>query len=132
MRKRLSVLLLSAAVVSGIGAFAQAPPANRQIDSTVSTDAAQSAPPASTTLRIGGTIDKYDGSTRMLSLSTANGTLKVPLASTARIRQGWHAIDALDLEKLAGYRAAIRYSESGGKKTIESIHVFGKNERVDR
>src|SRR5450759_3981405 len=132
MRKRLSVLLLSAAVVSGIGAFAQAPPGAGRIDGVASTDAAQSTPPASTTLRMPGTIDKYDASTRMLSLSTSNGTVQFPLASTARIRQGWHKIDALELEKLGGYRAAIRYSESSGNRIVESVHVFGKNERIER
>ena len=117
MRKGLSVLLMSAAVVSGAPAFAQA-------------DAAQSGPSASaTTLRMDGTIDKYDASAGILSLSTSNGTVQVPLAPTARIRQGWHTIDSSKLEKLAGYRAAIRYSESGGTKTVESVHVFAKNER---
>lgn len=117
MRKGLSVLLMSAAVVSGAPAFAQA-------------DAAQSGPSASaTTLRMDGTIDKYDASAGILSLSTSNGTVQVPLAPTARIRQGWHTIDPSKLEKLAGYRARIRYAESGGTKAVESIHVFAKNER---
>jgi hypothetical protein len=113
MKPRLAVLLLCAAVLSGVGV-------------------AQSTPPASTTLRVSGTIDKYDASTRILSLSTSNGTLQCPVASTARLRQGWHKIDALELQKLAGYRATVRYSESGGNKTVESVHVFGKNERVER
>ena len=126
MKKRLSILLLSAAAVSGIGAFAQAPLANGQIDGAVSTDAAQSTPPASTTLRMPGTIDKYDASTRMLSLSTSNGTVQFPLASAARIRRGGQTVDASELAKLSGYRAAVRYSESGGNKTVESVHVFGK------
>ena len=126
MKKRLSILLLSAAVVSSIGAFAQAPLATGQIDGAVSTDAAQSTPPASTTLRMPGTIDKYDASTRMLSLSTSNGTVQFPLASAARIRRGGQTVDASELAKLSGYRAAVRYSESGGNKTVESVHVFGK------
>ena len=117
MRKRLSVLLLSAAVVSGRGAVVQAA-------------AVQSTPLGSTTLTMRGTIEKYEASTRILSLSTSSGAVRFPLASTARIRQGWHKIDASDLEKLSGYRAAVRYSESGGKKTVESVHVFGKSERM--
>jgi hypothetical protein len=123
MRRPLAVLLLSTIVVSGAGAFAQAP---------VSTDAARSTRPASTTLRMRGTIVKYEATTRMLTLSTSSGTVKVPLALTARIRQAWQRIDALELEKLVGLRAAIRYSESGGNKTVESIHVFGKGERTAR
>ena len=126
MRKRLSVLLLSAAVVSGIGAFAHAPPGNGQIDGDVSTDTAQFTPPASTTLRMPGTIDKYDASTRILFLSTSNGTVQFPLASIARIRRGGQTVEASDLARLSGYRAAVRYSESGGNKIVESVHVFGK------
>jgi hypothetical protein len=38
----------------------------------------------------------------------------------------------LELRKLVGYRAAIGYSESRGNKTVESVHVFGKNERIER
>jgi hypothetical protein len=108
MNNRLNILLLSAAVVSG---------------------ATQSTPPASTTLRMNGTIDRFDASTRILSLSTSNGTVQFAVGSSARIRQGWHNVEPLELQKLAGYRATVRYSESGGNKTVESVHVFGKNER---
>jgi len=54
------------------------------------------------------------------------------LASTARIRQGWHKLDPMELRKLVGYRVAVGYSDSGGNKTVESVHVFGKNERIER
>jgi hypothetical protein len=94
-------------VVSDIGAFAQ-------------------APPAPTTLRVPGTIDKYEASTRTLSLSTANGKVQFPVPSDARIRRSGQTIDASELAKLSGYRAAVRYSESAGSKTVESVHVFGK------
>ena len=116
--KRPFVLLLSVAVIPGVWAFAQGP--------------APSTAPVSTTLRMRGTIEKYDPATRTLSISTSNATVQFPLASTARIRQGWHKIEASDLERLSGYRAAVRYSESRGNKTVESIHVFGKSERAGR
>jgi hypothetical protein len=125
-------MLLSAAMVAGSGALADAQLGTGQIDEAGLTAAAQSTPPGSTTLRVRGTIDKYDASTRILSLSTSNGTVQLLLASTARIRQGWHKLDPLELRKLVGYRAAIGYSESGGNKTVESVHVFGKNERIER
>lgn len=126
MKKRLSILLLSAAVMSSTGASAQLLSDAWQIHGAVPTDAAQSTPPPSTTLRMLGTIDKYDASTRMLTLSTSNGTLRFPVSSTARIRQGGQTIDASELAKLSGYRAAVRYPESAGSKTVESVHVFGK------
>jgi hypothetical protein len=133
MRKRPSVLLLSAAVTSGsIGAFAQAPPTTVQIDGATSTDASKSAPHASTTLSMRGTIEKYEPSGRVLSLTTANGTVRFPLTSTAHIRHGLQTIDASALEKLSRYRAVVRYSDSGGHKTVESVHVFAKSERMER
>jgi hypothetical protein len=137
MRKRLSVALLSAVVVSGSGAFAQAPKGTRPIEPAAPTEAAQDIPPAPTTLRMRGTIDKYETSTHMLSLSTATGPVQLPVASTARmgrgpIGRGPQRIDESELQKLAGYRAVIRYSESHGKKTVESIRVFEKNEGVER
>jgi len=33
------------------------------------------------------------------------------------------------LGKYSGFRAAIRYSESGAEKTVQSVHIFGKDER---
>jgi hypothetical protein len=77
-----------------------------------------------------GTIEKYDAATRVLSLKAADGRLRISLASTVRVRQGGHVIDAMALEGLSGYRATVRYSESGGNRAAESIHVFGKNERT--
>ena len=132
MRKRFFVLLLTAAVVPGYGAFAQAASGAGQIDQRASPDAAQTAPPVSTTLRMRGTIDKYNAATGMLSMSTSSGIVQFPITSTARIRQGRDKIDAMTLEKLAGYRVAIRYSESGGNKMVESVQVFGKDERTKR
>ena len=68
----------------------------------------------------------------MLSLTTSDGVLRIQLAPAVRIRRGWHEIDAEKLANLAGYSAAVRYSESGGNKTAASIHVFAKNERTER
>jgi hypothetical protein len=128
MKKRLPVLLMCGAIVSGAGLFAQAPNGERHI---ASTDGEQTGP-AATTLRMDGTIGKYDVPAAVLSVSTPNGMVRLSLSSGARIRQGWHRIDAQELEKLTGYRAAIRYSEADGIKTVESIHVFGKRERSER
>ena len=129
MNKRLSVVLMCAVIVSGVESFAQAPNGPGPI---ASTEGEQPGPPLSTTLRMDGTIGKYDVSAALLSVSTSNGMVQLALSSGARIREGWHRIDAQALEKLTGYRAAIRYSEADGVKTVESIHVFGKHERSER
>jgi hypothetical protein len=101
------------------------------LSAAVLSAATQSASSASTTLRVNGTIDRFDASTRILTLSTSNGTVRFTVALVTRIRQGWHRIELLELQKLAGYRATVRYSESEGTKIVESVHVFGKNERSE-
>src|SRR5262245_8745427 len=106
-RKSLSLLLLAAALAS-VG-FVQS-----------------AQPSSSTTLKLRGTIEKYEAATRILSVLTSSGTVKFPLAATSRRRAGWLQIDASLVEQLSGYRADIRYSESGGHKTVESVHVVGK------
>src|SRR2546425_10434710 len=110
MKTPLFAVPLVVFVMSGGG-----PAARAQADGTSSSAAAP------TTLRMRGTIGHYDAASRMLSLMTADGTLQIQLASTIRIRQGRRDIDAAALEKLSGYRAAVRYSESGGNKIAESI-----------
>jgi len=107
MKKRLTMLLLLAALASGVGMLAQ-------------------GPPASTTLSVRGTINNYDASSRTLSLSTSSGTVKFPVSSATRISQAGHKIEAAELRKLTGDRATVRYTDAGGSRTVESVHVFGK------
>ena len=106
MNKSLAMLLLSALLLSGT-AFAQ-------------------APSAATTLSLRGTIDKYEVSSRTLSLATSSGTVRLSLASTTRVSQGGHKVEAEELQKLAGERATVRYTESAGARLVQSVHVFGK------
>ena len=107
MKKSLTVFLLSAALASGADLFAQ-------------------ALPTSTTLRVRGTIDNYDASSKTLSLSTAGGTLRLPLAPTTRISREGRRVEAMALQKLAGDRATVRYTDSDCGRIVESVHVFGK------
>ena len=127
MTKRFAAAMLSVAALSGVAALAQKPPPTEPLAASAS-----AAPqPSSTTLMLRGTIEKYDASTRILSLSSSTGTVQFPVPSTARIRKGWHRLEAANLAKLTGFRAAVRYSQSGGEKVLESIHVFDKdNERT--
>jgi len=106
MNKSLAMLLLSALLLSGT-AFAQ-------------------APSAATTLSLRGTIDKYEVSSRTLSLATSSGTVRLSLASTTRVSQGGHKVEAEELQRLAGERATVRYTESAGARVVQSVHVFGK------
>jgi hypothetical protein len=94
--------------------------------SFASTAASQWPAEAATTLRLRGIIEKYEPTTRILSVTTPTGTVRFALPRSARIRQGWHALDVSALGKMSGYRVDVRYSDSGGEKTVESVHVDGK------
>lgn len=122
MSKRFAAVILFAAAVCSAGAQTQDPP--KKSGSEIAQ--APSPQPSSTTLLMRGTIEKYDASHRILSLSSSNGTVQFPVPLTVRIRKGWHRLDAPALEKMLGLRAAVRYSQSGGEKILESVHVFDK------
>jgi hypothetical protein len=128
MKKHLVVWLLAGLPLVAVEDFNQVWAATGPIDSASSTAVDQSTQP-STTLVMRGTIQKSDPSAKILTLSTSNGTAQFPMTSAARIRQGWHRIDASALENYSGSHAAVRYSESGAAKTVESVHVFGRNQR---
>ncbi len=123
MKKQVAVIV--ALVISAAAVIAQDAPTGHTVGDE-SAEAAQAAKP-STTLVIHGTIEKYDPSNRILSLSTSNGTVQFSITSATRIRQGWHRVDRSALQNLGGYRATVRYSsESGADKTVESVLVVGK------
>jgi hypothetical protein len=89
--------------------------------------AAAQAMPDTMTFSMRGTLEKYDSTTQTLSVMTRGGAVRLTLVSSTRIRQGRHDIDATALEKLAGFRAVVRYSESAGGKVLQSIHVLEKS-----
>jgi hypothetical protein len=89
--------------------------------------AAQTTPGA-TTVSMRGTLQGYDSATRTLSMATRGATVSLTLAPTTRIRLGRQEIDALMLEKLNGYRAVVRYSESAGVRILQSIHVVERRD----
>jgi hypothetical protein len=86
-------------------------------------------PDQSGTLVARGTIKTFDPVTKVLLLSTTNGTMQFTIPSAVRIRQRWHSIETSALARYLGFRVAVRYSESGVERTVQSVHVFGKDER---
>jgi hypothetical protein len=119
-------LLLCAVAVSSMGMFAQHALAAGQGVGAAPATATQSVEQSSTTLSLRGIIEKYDAASRTLSLSTSSGAVQFSVASTTRVRRGWHKLDASELQNLAGDHATVRYTESSGDRIVESIHVFGK------
>lgn len=68
-----------------------------------------------------GTIEKYDAN--MLTLKTSSGEEQFTLASSAHVRNGSKSIKAEELSSLTGQRAKVRYTESNGQRTAESVMV---------
>jgi hypothetical protein len=89
------------------------------------------APPtmAATTIRVRGTIKTYDADGGILALNTPGGLLRFPVAAETRVRHAGQTVDRAQLKSLTGLRAAVRYSESGGRTTVESVNVFDTTER---
>ncbi len=108
------------------GSGAAAPqPAKTQGDEAVT-------PLPATTIRVRGTISTYDANGGILALSTANGLVRFPVPAGTRVRHGGQTVDRAELKSLTGLRAAVRYSESGGHMTVESVNVFDTSERNPR
>ena len=118
-----SVALVVAVAVCGILVWAQAPAAHRDDWTRVGQSA---APSGSTTLRMRGTVGKYDSSTRNLSIDTEDAVVDFQLPEDVHVRLNGHSIDTARLATLIGYRAVIRFSESTGAKAVRSVNLFGK------
>jgi hypothetical protein len=121
-------------LLSALPLYAQSRSDTRRTSDITANDVAPAAPaPASpTTLRVRGTISRYDAVGGILSLSTPTGVVRFAVASAARLRRGGHDLALQQLGTLTGYRAAVRYSETGGHRTVESVHVFEQAERIAR
>lgn len=89
-------------------------------------------PARSARLKVRGTIQAYDAATTTLSLKTPNGAVELSLPPTTHISRGTHTLPASELHQLSGYRATVRYSDSNGVHTAESVHVFDREPRTDR
>ncbi|MGE5815699.1 MAG: hypothetical protein ACM36C_14520 [Acidobacteriota bacterium] len=73
-----------------------------------------------------GTIEKYDAN--MLTLKTSSGEEQFMVASSAHVRDGSKTIKADQLSSLTGQKAKVRYVESNGQRTAESVMVSSGSE----
>jgi hypothetical protein len=128
MKKPLTFVLLIGVPIAALEVCAHAGTDTTRFDRVMAIESDQSAQPSST-LVVRGTIKTYDPVSKTLQLSTSNGTMQFTIPAAVRVRQRWHSIETAALAKCSGFRAAIRYSESGAEKTVQSVHVFGKDER---
>ena len=103
------------------------PPAQSQ--STAQPTSAAAATPAKsktqapTTLVATGKIVQFDATGQALTLSTSKGEQHFTVGPTAHLQDSSHAITVADLGKFAGHKATVRYKETAGEKSVESIRV---------
>jgi len=70
-----------------------------------------------------GSVVKYESTTRTLTLSTASGRKSVVLSKTAQVRQGPRLMAPGELSTHIGSKVKVRYKESHGVLTAESVMV---------
>ena len=73
-----------------------------------------------------GTLDKYDSGANTIVVKTAKGTETLSLSSTSAVRMGAKTMSASDLSSHTGDRVKVRYSESSGQNTVQSVQIEGK------
>lgn len=128
MNTRLAFVLLIGLPIAMPQVCAHAHAGAARLNPTAAIDTDRSSQTAST-LVVRGTIKSYDVTSRTLVLTTPTGSLPFTMPPAVRVRQRWHSIEISALAKYSGFRAAIRYSESGAEKTVQSVHIFGKDDR---
>jgi hypothetical protein len=73
-----------------------------------------------------GTLDKYDSGANSIVVNTGKGTETLSLSSTSAVRMGAKTMAAADLSSHTGDRVKVRYSESNGQRTVQSVQIQGK------
>jgi type IV pilus biogenesis protein CpaD/CtpE len=95
------------------------------------TRAGKGALSTETTVRVRGTIARYDSATRRLRLTTAAGPAEFAVPQTAHVTRRGVAIDAAELGHLAGSSVVVRYyPESKAPLTVKSVHVLATSAPV--
>jgi hypothetical protein len=99
------------------------PQSTAQAASAPAAKPAKSKSPTPTTLVATGKIVQFDATGQALTLATSKGEQHFTLGPSTRLQDSSHAITPDDLGKLAGHKATVRYKESAGEKSVESIRV---------
>jgi hypothetical protein len=76
-----------------------------------------------TSLVAKGTISAFDRSTNTLTITTSKGQEQFTLPATARIQEASRHLTVNDLDGLNGRTVNVRYRESGGQRTVQSVNV---------
>jgi hypothetical protein len=116
--------LAAAAVL--VTATTYAAPAQATKPATKSAAAKTTTAPKPKAHSVVGTLDKYDSGANTIVVNTGKGTETLSLSSTSSVRMGAKTMSAADLSSHTGDHVKVRYSESNGQRTVQSVQIQGK------
>ena len=115
--------LAAAAVLVAASTYAAPAQATKTTKPAAAKAAATSKPKAHSVV---GTLDKYDSGANTIVVNTGKGTETLSLSSSSAVRMGAKTMSAADLSAHTGDKVKVRYAESNGAKTVESVQLEGK------
>lgn len=116
---------LAAAAVLVAGST-YAAPAQAAKTTTKQASAKTTAAPKPKAHSVVGTLDKYDSGANSIVVNTGKGTETLSLSSTSAVRMGAKTMTAADLSSHTGDHVKVRYSESNGQRTVQSVQIQAK------
>jgi hypothetical protein len=117
--------LAAAAVLVAASTYA-APPQATAKKTTTKSAAAKTTTAKPKAHSVVGTLDKYDSGGNTIVVNTGKGTETLSLSSSSAVRMGAKTMSAADLSSHTGDRVKVRYSESDGQRTVQSVQIEGK------
>ena len=118
--------LAAAAVLLAGSAYATPAPQSAKTATTRTAAAKTTTAPKPKAHSVVGTLDKYDSGANAIVVNTGKGTETLSLSSTSAVRMGARTMSAADLSSHTGDRVKVRYSESNGQRTVQSVQIQGK------
>ena len=86
--------------------------------------AAKPAKPAKVTeITASGTVSKFDAASNTLTVTTPKGDVAFVVDSTASVTANGKKVMASDLPSHIGNKVTVHYTEAGGQKMAQSVHV---------
>jgi hypothetical protein len=76
-----------------------------------------------TAITTSGTVTKFDAASNTLTVSTPKGDSTFVVDSSASVTANGKKVMASDLPSHVGHKVTVRYTESGGQKTAQSVRV---------
>jgi hypothetical protein len=120
MRPGTRTLALTVAALAFSGwAYAQTP----AVKASKPAESSRAAGRRAVSLVAKGTIARFDHGSNTLTIKTSKGEEQFTLPASVRIQEASRKLTIADLDTLNGRPVNIRYTESGGQRTVQSVRV---------